>query len=287
MISNSGVSSILKGSVQGESSSIIVSTHSPTRKTQYASSKGSFESSSTLDVSQSSNKCFVCGKGFTLRKKHFCKFCQNTVCSDHSSKTRMKNGFAEPQRICDFCEQEEAKKDIKNEINDELNKLGDELSATKDTNERLNREFFEKTSVLNEIEKKATVAEMAHSRKMGEMRMELEGVREKTRKMKSELDGLRKNLQNTKDIEVELNDKCGKFEGEMKKLEERVGSLKESKGEMGAEIEKLNRKLKNTIVLDSLSKSLCARCNARVNDAFGKIKNTNYWMEENAEEEKL
>ena len=185
MISNSGVSSILKSSVHNTESThsgpSILSSQLEVRKTQNPSIKGSFESFSSPDI-HISNKCCVCSKGFTLKKKHLCKFCNNTVCSDHSSHTRLKPGSSEPQRICDNCEQEKAKEDIKQEIYDEFRKLQENVTATKNTIERLNRDYFEKTSILNDAENKLATTETIHNKTMQEMRLVLEKVRKNIEK---------------------------------------------------------------------------------------------------------
>ena len=123
------------------------------KKPHHPSLKGSFESLNSIDLGfTAGKKCCICSKNFNFRKKHFCRFCQNAVCSDHSCKTRAKEGFSEPQRICDFCDQSEEKSIIKSEIDDEVSKIGEELQAAKETNEKLYKVHFEKTNNVNKLE---------------------------------------------------------------------------------------------------------------------------------------
>lgn len=291
MISNSGVSSILKSSVHGTDSTVtggpsMLSNHGDLRRTHNPSLKESFESSNSVEIIQSGpNKCVVCGKGFVLKKKHFCKFCQNPVCSDHSSKTRKKLGESDLQRICDNCEQSEAKKDIKNEIQDEVCRMNEELISVKETNDRLNREYFEKTSILNEIEQRIHVSESAHTRKLQELQEEFESQQRQAEKTKVLLANLKKQLENTRDSEEDMTEKCQRAENEIEMLTKKSVEVKKAKEAMSVETDLITTKLKNTINLETISKSLCQRCSNRLNESFNKIKNTAYWLQEVTEEE--
>lgn len=283
MISNSGVSSILKGSVHNTESTYsgpsVLSSHQDVRKTQNPSIKGSFESFTSPDI-QISNKCCVCSKGFTLKKKHLCKFCNNAVCSDHSSHTRIKHGFSDPQRICDNCEQEKAKEDIKQEIYDEFRKLQENVSGTKNAIERLNREYFEKTSILSDSENKLSSSETIHNKNMMEMNSELEEVRKNIAKTKGLMENAKKALMDAKECEIEMNDRCEKGEKEIKVLEERATMLRKNTSELSGKIEEISSAIKGTINFESISKSLCNRCAARLSESFNKIKDSPYWLQD-------
>ena len=287
MISNSGVSSILKSSIHGNENSVSPGINSPNLlKTQDPSSKGSFESIGSNDIGLiPSNKCYVCGKGFVLKKKHFCKFCQNAVCSDHSSKTRNKPGEAEKLRICDICEQEETKKDIKEEINIEVAKLHEELNSVKEINERLNREYFEKTSILNETENKITNSEISHNKTIEYLKEEFKTQQLTAEKTKALLETLKRTLENTKYSEQDMLEKCSQSEKEIEMLQKKSITLKDQKNVMTVEIDQISSKLKHTINIDAISKSLCQRCVNRLSEAFNRIRNTPYWLNETLEEE--
>lgn len=291
MISNSGVSSILKSSIHGTESTMssAPSATSKTldrRNTLNPSMKESFESINSLETPQTNSKtCYVCGKGFTLKKKHFCKFCLNAVCSDHSSKTRLKPNNSDPQRICDICEESEAQKDIENEINDELKKLKEELVLAKDTNDRLNRDFFEKTSILNEFEKKISLSEVQHKKKIESMKEEYNSLCQQTEKTKGLLEALKKNLENTKENEKDMNERCANVEREIEGLQTSSVEIKKNSEILASEIEVIGTKMKSTTNYDNMHKSLCQRCQNRLEEAFNKIRYTQYWLQETGDEE--
>lgn len=291
MISNTGVNSILKGSVHGTESTMssapsMLSSHLDMRKTQNPSMKGSFESLNSLEVSQTNTKnCCVCNKTFTLKKRYFCQFCQNAVCSDHSSKTRIKPNTNDPQRICDICEETEAQKEIQNEINEEFNKLQEELVQAKEINERLNRDFFEKTSILNEYEKKISLSEIQHKKKIEGMKEEHSSLVQQAEKTKSLLESLKKTLENTRENHKDMTEKHKKVEEDIEALHQSSTEIKKNTEDISRDIDLIGAKIKTTANFESISKSLCQRCQNRLGDTFNKIRNTQYWLEETSEEE--
>ena len=80
-------------------------------------------------------------------------------------------------------------------------------------------------------------------------------------------------------------EKYSKSEQEIAILQERSALLKNQKDYMSTEIDQISAKLKYTINITNISKSLCQRCSSRLSEAFNKIKNTPYWMNETIEEE--
>jgi DNA repair exonuclease SbcCD ATPase subunit len=284
MISNTGVSSVLKGSLHNTESTFsggpsVISSQVEIKKTQNPSIKGSFESFSSPDVNIS-NKCWVCGKGFTLKKKHLCKFCNNTVCSEHSSRTRQRPGSTEELRICDLCEQDKAKEDIKEEINTELIKLEENAANSRTAIERLNREYFEKTSILNDAENKLSCIEAAHEKKMKDMKEELERVRMNIEKTTVLMTSARKALNDAKESQEDMAAKCEKAEQETRHLEEKSAGLKKETTELTTKIDLINNALKTSILFENISKSLCTRCASRLSESFDRLKSTSYWLQE-------
>jgi DNA repair exonuclease SbcCD ATPase subunit len=288
MISNSGVNSILKGSVHGTESTFsggpsIMSSIAENRKTQTIPSlKGSFESLNSSETGNLPNtKCYLCGK----RKKNICEFCLNTVCGDHSSKTRKKPDREELAKICDVCENEEAKREIKKEINEEISKLNEQLAEATKENEKLNREHFEKTSIFNKIEQQISISEKGHNKKIESMKEELRNSQVQGEKTKQMLENLKKVLENTSYNEQDMIDKCIKSENEIEVLKKKSIILKKNKEIINNEIELLNSAFKQSVSIDAISKSLCQRCSGKLTENFNRIKNTPYWLQESSEEE--
>ena len=100
----------------------------------------------------SSKKCFICYKGFILRRKIICYFCLCSFCSEHCTRKRKINPEKELVNICEDCNKEETKKEIAQEIDEEIIKLSNDLKKLQETNEKLFKEYFNNTGSLNNID---------------------------------------------------------------------------------------------------------------------------------------
>ena len=168
-----------------------------------------------------------------------------------------------------------------------MSKLNEELASAKETNERLNRDYFEKTSILNEIEKKINVTQTNHAKRIDEMREEFNSQKTHAERTRGMLENAKKLLENLKYSEQDMIEKCTKSEVEIEMLKEKSTDLKRTKEETTSEIDSLNGKLRHTINLESLSKSLCQRCVSRLNEAFSKMKNSENWLQAATTEEEI
>ena len=256
----------------------LTSDQSDPKATQHLSLKGSFESMNSMDLGISTSKCcYICLKKFNFRKKHICKFCMNAVCSDHSAKVRAKEGMAEPQRICDFCDQEEEKTMIKNEIDDEVSRLGEELKSMKETNEKLYKEHFEKTSAVNQIEEELSTLTMEHKAKMDKIKEDVD----KQKQIKADALEMLGNLKMILEIS-KANENKTNFVSESKvKNTEDLGYREADYGvlasEQACEIEKVKSYLKESLNVESFAECLCSRCSNRIKESLNKVKMNPVW----------
>ena len=97
-------------------------------------------------------KCQVCSKGFMLRRKITCQICLNIFCSDHCTKKRHLVETNEFVSICDKCYEEETKKEIVQEIDDEIRRISQELDNIKEGNDKLFKEHYNNTASINNLE---------------------------------------------------------------------------------------------------------------------------------------
>lgn len=240
-----------------------------TQKNSQNSLKGSFESLGSVELGFSaSKKCYICSKNFNFRKKHFCKFCQNAVCSDHSAKTRTKEGFTEPQRICDLCDQEEEKTVIKSEIDDEVSNLSEELKQAKDTNERLYRDHFEKTASVNQLEEELATAETEHTVLMRELTQDIERKQEQKAKALEALARLKEQLKTSKQNQSDFESKTIKSSENISDLQSINIDLHKSLEIKHGELEKVDKFLQENVSVEPIIPSLCSRCSTKISDAL-------------------
>ena len=89
------------------------------------------------------SKCVVCSKKFTLTsRRHHCRFCGESVCDMHSMKRRNKAGEAEKVRICDTCDKEFIKEEVRKEVEEEVMKLEKQVMHAREVNEKLYKEHY-------------------------------------------------------------------------------------------------------------------------------------------------
>ena len=254
------------------------SDQSDTKTSQDLSLQGSFKSINSMDFGIRASKCcYICLKKFNFRKKHICKFCMNSVCSDHSAKIRVKDGIGQPQRICDFCDQEEEKTMIKNEIDGEVSMCGEELKSMKEINEKLYKEHFEKASAVNQIEEQLNVLTMEHQVSMNKIKQNLE----KKVQVKMDALGILKNLKKILEISKK-NENNTNFMSECKVKNVDELRLMEKKycvlaSEQIKEAEKMKTYLKDSLNVERCEGSLCTRCNNRIKESLNKSKTNPAW----------
>lgn len=256
-------------------------TRTPKHLSKPPSSKSSFSSSNSIDINTSNNKkCYICAKSFMIRRKHVCKFCGNPVCSDDSQKTRMLEGYDEPQRICDLCDQEETKKEIDFEVEEEIKQMNLELKAERQANERLNREYFDVTASVNQLETELNDAKSKHSIKTQEMNSQLKLETEEKEKIKELIEKYSKDIEESVKIERLMREKCVEAQKEIEDIDRHIISMKQTHLEISTKNDIINEKISSSVNVAQLKSLLCQRCDKRIGDAFNRrIKNNEYTEE--------
>lgn len=235
-------------------------------------SQGSFDSMSSIDLGLTAGKkCYICSKNFNFRKKHFCKFCQNAVCSDHSAKVREKEGMREGQRICDLCDQEEEKTVIKGHIDHEVSSLGEELKMAKETNDRLYKEHFEKTATVNQLEEELAKVEDSNTRDIQRTHLELENLRSQKLEAQDLLEELKEKLRNSKKNQILFQQKTKTYNGLIEDLHGKLKGVKEKAEKAESEVKKIEKFIGENFCTEKIGKSLCLKCNGKVNDSLQKV----------------
>ena len=86
-------------------------------------------------------RCHLCSR--EVNKKQQCVYCWKNVCENHSVKRRFE-GADRPQKICDECDANLMKEEIKKEMQAEIDALERELEAAKAQNARLTDKNLQK-----------------------------------------------------------------------------------------------------------------------------------------------
>lgn len=263
----------LNSSKNPDSSSSKSDLNSSDRQTFSQSSlKGSFDSMSSMDLGlTASKKCYICNKNFNFRKKHFCKFCQNAVCSDHSAKVREKEGMREGQRICDLCDQEEEKTVIKGLIDHEVSKLGEELKMAKETNDRLYKEHFEKTATVNQLEEDLSKSEQSYYEEIENTHSVIEKLKSQKKEATELLEKLKEKLRTSKKTQLSHQDKTKTYSALIENLQDKIQLVNNRIEQAESDVRKTEKFINENFCTEKIQKNLCLKCSGKLNETLQKI----------------
>jgi chromosome segregation ATPase len=209
------------------------------------------------------NKCFICQKKFGLGARHHCRFCANSVCGKHSSK-KMLPDQAEETRICENCEVELIKKEIRAELREELAGINDNLEIARENYEKVEEERREKAKIAEELEGKMLEAEKEYKKREDELAIRLNEEQAKSQKKDDELEKLRKEFDQSMLRQKEISQEAKKLEDQIENLKNEIVKQKETKEGLKTENENLDRKLNTSLEIEKVSKFLCELCNSRL-----------------------
>lgn len=230
-------------------------------------------------------KCIVCSKKFTITsRRHHCRFCKESVCDLNSMKRRSKPGEAEKVRICDNCDKEFIKEEVRKEVEEEVMKLEKQVMQAREVNDKLYKEHYEKTAKVNQLELELTKAERLQKQKEQALQEKLVEEQSKGNRARNLVDELRKSLENSRDCEKEMIEKCSSTEKQLEKLRNQTENLRERRTELVGQIEHLTSRLKGSLPLDQVREIMCPRCKKRLNQTYRPLNPSGVIVEEEEED---
>jgi DNA repair exonuclease SbcCD ATPase subunit len=265
---------------QKENSSMTeyLSSPTPDLENSVVSSGLSFGSTfSKIDSTEfkQASKCGVCSKKFTLTsRRHHCRFCGESVCDQHSMKRRNKQGETEKLRICDNCDKEFIREEVRKEVEDEVSKLEIQVIRAREANDKLYKEHYEKTLEASRLELELTKAERLQKQKEQALHDKLMEEQDKGNNARKLVDELTKSLENSRDSEKEMIEKCTSTEKQLENLKNQTESLRERRTELIGQIEHLTSRLKGSLPLDKVREIMCPRCLTRLNQTYKPLTTT-------------
>lgn len=212
-----------------------------------------------------SKRCQVCKKGFMLRRKITCQICLNVYCSDHCTRKRKLSENEDFAFICDVCDEEETKKEIAQEIDQEIEKLSLEVKELRENNERLFKEHYNNTASLNNIDMEIKKQEWNNKKQEEELLSQLESEQNRGLKIRNQVDSLRRALDESSKAEKYMSEACLEAENETEGLKLEIHNVQEQKDEIISQIDKINSSLRQSLSLDQIRKILCEKCLLLVN----------------------
>ena len=191
----------------------------------------------------------------------------NSACSDHCSRTRIKEGYEGHLSICDLCYQEEIKKELESDIQLEILSLQEELKQAKLMNDRLEREYFEKTASLSRSENELDEMTKSYDAKIAALDYQMTGEEIKTQGIAELYRNVKKNAESAKNDKQTSEENLHKAQNEIGNLIKQKEILIETKQSLNSQLERINSKLKGSLSVEQVSKILCSTCSNKVFEA--------------------
>jgi chromosome segregation ATPase len=207
-------------------------------------------------------KCFICNKKFGLGKKYQCLKCENFICAKHSLK--FEETLETKKRICDVCDMENIRQEVKKEILEELSKLKQSIDIAKESYEKVECSRVEKTRIVKELEEEVLKTEKMQKAKEEELQNKILEETIRTQKSNQSIDTAKKEIEELYIKEKEVNQLCIENEEKNERMKIEIRELKEKKTEMLAQIEHLTGKLKGSLPKDQVISLICESCKKKV-----------------------
>ena len=225
-----------------------------------------FESESTQESHSGDNKCHICEKKSIFRSKKICRFCNRVVCSDHSQKRRFRAGYDEPQRICVACDEKIILKEVNDEIDADIEKLGKEIMTQKLLKETNWKNLEENGKAIASLQEEIANHEKILMEFEEGLKKKLNDEIKKGEKIRSDIEFLRGNL----DKHIESEKSFG-IESNAKEIELRESlTLKDQiildNLETTNEIDRLHDLFKESVPRAELNSFLCHGCSSLLGD---------------------
>jgi hypothetical protein len=213
-----------------------------------------------------SNRCYICIKSLALKKKFTCNFCSNSVCAEHYKRTRFIQNSNETKSICDLCDQNFIRKEIEIRLDEEIKNLSEEVKQAKIANEKLERDYFEKTTVLGKIEDKLEQVSKICDKEIKVLQNQLAEEETKTRGNQDKYSTANE-LSNNIQLDQKLADeKLKTAQKDLENVKTQSDLLKSTKNEISLKLEKINNSLRGSLSIEQVKKILCPPCSYRLEE---------------------
>ena len=170
----------------------------------------------------------------------------------------------EKTRICENCDSELIKKEIRAEINEELARVYDNIEIVKENYEKVEEERQEQSKLAADIEEQMMNSEKEFRLKENELAGRLNEVQLTVQKRDLVLENMRKEFDESRVNTKEYVEKRKEVETKIESMRNEVQKLKEGKSELVDQLDRINRKMVGGLLEEQVSEKLCETCRNRV-----------------------
>mmetsp|Transcript_16529 Transcript_16529/g.29783 ORF Transcript_16529/g.29783 Transcript_16529/m.29783 type:complete len:253 (+) Transcript_16529:48-806(+) len=141
---------------------------------------------------QEEQSCKICNVKFNILfgiKRFHCKFCGCSVCANHSLRRRQRG--TEMLRICDLCEEDSIKNELKSELVTEIWNLQKELEAAQKESDRQQADEIRQRNEIRRSEEELESRKLFHRQQLDELKQRLERECLEGNRLKDKVDELK------------------------------------------------------------------------------------------------
>lgn len=231
--------------------------------------------SSSLSTSFHSSKaegkeCHICGEKFgkLSNLKKDCTRCHRAVCKTHSLKKKELGDSQKLQRLCDLCDEELIKDEIRVEMEAQISDMETDIKTATEENDRRSRENRDKISILNSLEHEIAQTEKMHRQKVQTLQERLIEEQQKSEKARSTIEKLQRNLEDSHKSETVMAETCKTVDKQIEDLNTETQTLRERKEELTRHLQELEARIKSSVPLSQLKSVACVSCRMRLDNMY-------------------
>lgn len=235
-----------------------------------SSSLSSSLSSSFHSSKTEGKECHICGEKFgkLSNTKKECSRCHRAVCETHSLKKRENSDSQKRLRVCDLCDEELIKTEIRLEMEAQINDMEGDIKKTTEENDRRARENRDKTAILNNLEHEIAKTEKVHKQKEQTLQDRLVEEQQKSEKARTAIEKLQRDLEESHKSETAMAEKCKVVDTQIEELNSEAQTLRERKEELMQHLQELEAKIKSSVPLSQLKSIACVNCRMRLDNMY-------------------
>lgn len=205
--------------------------------------------------------CRICNVKFNILfgiNRLQCDFCGHSVCDAHSLRRREKD--SEMGRICDLCEDDWLKNDLKSELVATIWALEREFETTQRENERLKTDDFRQRQEIRQLETDLTVGRYGRQQTQETLRLKFNVEAEKAQASKKRVEDLKEMIMKTSAEDQQMSKQIKALQADIEKLQASEATQSRELQLLKSQDKLLSEQLRDRVNLQDLTRLLCEKC---------------------------
>lgn len=212
----------------------------------------------TDDSHQNKKKCAVCAKGFSFRKKVLCCKCENAYCTNHCCKII---ATVEGEKIlCDACYHEYRRIKIQEKFSQEIEGLNLELGRVRQACNRVERDFFDKTTEIGKFESENEKNMGVVKKALKKLQKEQKEVNAKLEAVKSSESLIEEEFEKSQSELKQANAEFIKSDTRLEEVKNEYVQVVNVRSNLMGQLMDLRAKVEHCMDYEKVTADLCVRC---------------------------